>query len=374
MAYRTMSDRLFLSLLLFSLLSSCIEQFEFESSGERPVVIIEGHISDISTNEFDELFGETRYFYTKVKYAGVVKNNIDEVISGAEVELISDQNEFWDYTEDPEEPGTYYLYYSDFASQPNVEYKINVRLPNGEEYESAYDQMPTENARGEISADEISKFNFEPHSGDFVIRTIDGLDVSVQLPPTEDNDFKYYRWDFHTVWLLVAELAPRTHPAGQCWLYDIYYLDENKLLRPKGSPAKTKLFFIQTSGNQQTKFGFSVRIRQQGISKEHHQFWADLHNQEEQSELFAPPPYNIYSNIRAVGQEKEVYGFFGVVNEEYYTWFLDKEALSYAPSYIEQCLVQPPVAPAEWCRNCLNKDGIKKGERNTNIRPIWWVY
>ncbi|MEO9968021.1 MAG: DUF4249 domain-containing protein [Reichenbachiella sp.] len=338
------------------------------------MVIIEGQISDISSNEFEDLYGEERFFYTKVKYAGAVNNSLDDYISGAEVELMSDQNEFWDYTEDPDDPGTYYLYYPDFASQPNVQYRVNVRLPNGEEYQSAYDQMPADNVRGDLIADEISKPNFEPHTGDLTIKTIRGLDVSIQLPTSSNEDFNYYRWDFHTVWYLVAELSPRSHPHGQCWVDETYYLDENILQQYKNSPVKTKLFFLQTSGNQYTKFGFSVRIRQQGISKEHHQFWTDLHNQQAQSELFAPPPYNIYTNIEAVGQEREVYGFFGVVNEEYYTWFFDKSALSYSPYYIEECFVIFPTEPAEWCWECVKKDGIKKGDRITPIKPEWWVY
>ncbi|MEO9851636.1 MAG: DUF4249 family protein [Reichenbachiella sp.] len=355
-------------------LSSCIERFEFESEGEPPVVIVEGFISDISSDDYLDLFGEPRLFFVKLKYAGAVKNFIDEEISGAEVVLSNDQNEHWDYTEDVNQPGVYYLYYPMFKSEPNLKYKVNIKLENGEEYESNYDQMPNEDYRGEINVEETSKFEKVSASQDFVIKSFKGLDVNIQLPVASGDAFNYFRWDFHTTWMVVAELIPRSHPFGVCWMSETYYLDENKLAKQKGTPPNINLFFLKTSGNQSTKFGLSARIRQQGISREHHQFWADVHNQEAQADLFAPPPYNIYSNINSANPEKQAYGFFGVVNEEYYTWYFDKRALSYVPLYIEECFVVFPTEPAEWCRNCLGYDGINKGAEITNIKPDWWTF
>ncbi|MEP1778299.1 DUF4249 family protein [Reichenbachiella sp.] len=355
-------------------LSSCIERFEFNSESEPPVVIVEGFISDISSDNYLDLFGEPRLFFVKLKYAGAVKNFIDETISRAEVQLISDQNEHWDYTEDANEPGTYYLYYSSFRSEPNIKYKVNVKLENGEEYESDFDQMPSQDIRGEININETSKLQKVVVSQEHVIRSFVGVDVNIQMPASSEDSFRYFRWDFHTTWMVVAELASRSGPFGVCWMSETYNLDENVIVRKKGLPSNINLFFVRTTRNPETKFGFAVVIKQQEMSEEYYQFWTDLHNQESQAELFAPPPYNIHTNINAIGHERGTYGYFGVVNEEYYIWHLDKKALSYVPYYFDQCHVEPPLSPAEWCRNCLGYDGINKGAEITNIKPDWWTF
>lgn len=362
-------------LLTFALaLSACVEPFEFESSNERPVVIIEGYVSDVSSNDYLALYGDPRFFYVKVKYAGTVKNNLDLPISEAEVELISDQDEHWDYTENPAEPGTYYLYYPDFGSQPHVSYKVAVTLPNGEQFESEFDQMPPVDVRGELSKVETTQFRHSIRADGEVIREYKGLDVNIQMPSFADDTIRYYRWDFDVTFKLIAELIPRSHPQGVCWIDEHYRIDSNPLVRQRGEAANVNLFFLQTSGNQRTKFGYAVRIKQQAVSKKYHQFWADLQNQEKQADLFAPPPYNLFTNIHGVGQEREVYGFFGVVNEEFYNWYYDRYDLSYTPYYIEECFVVKPTDPAEWCNGCLAYGGIRKGDRITNVKPIWWTF
>lgn len=370
----TRSDQtvLFVTLIILLAISACVEPFSFDTENERPAIAIEGYISDISSMEYEKAFGEPRLFFLKLRNVSSVKNYVDEGISGAEIELISDQGESWDYTEDAEEQGTYYLFYPSFTSQPNVGYKIQVILPNGEEYESDFDQMPTHDVRGEISEEEVIKpQNVTSHDGS-VIREIKGLDVNIQMPAFKNDDIRYYRWDFHVIWKLRAELQPPSHQQGECWIDEKFDLDENVLVSQIYKPAKVNLFFLMTRGNQKTKFGYAVRIRQQAMSQQYHMFWNDIHKQQSQSELFAPPPYNIYSNLQAVGNDKQVYGFFGVVNEEYYTWFYDRYALSYDPGYIEECFVAFPMQPQSWCSNCMSWDGIKKGSGITDTEPIWW--
>lgn len=369
---RTSKMLLYFSFIL--LLSTCVEPFQFESKNERPAVIIEGYVADVSSDDFQDIFGEPRYFYVKLKYSGAVRNDLDLSITDAEVELISDQNEFWDYTEDPNEPGTYYLYYPAFGSQPNVQYKLHVILTDGQEFESEFDQMPSRNVRGEISDQETTQFNHSIRPDGAVIRKYKGLDVNIQMPSFPDDTIRYYRWDFYVTFKLIAEFIPRSHPNGVCWVDEYYKIESDALVRQRGNAANVNLFFLQTSGNQRTKFGYAVRIKQQSISKKYYQFWTDLQNQEKQADLFAPPPYNLFSNIHSVRDETEVYGFFGVVNEEYYTWFYDRYALSYTPHYIEECFVPPNWDPAEWCNNCLGYAGIRKGDRITNVKPVWWTF
>lgn len=366
--------------LIFIFLSSCIEHFEFESKNEHPALIVDGYISDVSSNEHRSMFFESRFFYAKLKYSGSVANSLDEQISNAEVELINDLNEHWDYTEDANDPGVYYLYYPSFEMVPGVQYKIKIKLENGEEYESNYDLMPHSDVRGSIEQAETTEFQYEVVSEKTSILPIPGLILSTQLPIFADSDSRYFRWTYDVAWKLVAEFSYPSVPTGVCWIGDAYLLDEYVLAEQRGESPKVDLFFLQTSGSRELKFGFSARIRQQEISARHHQFWTDIQNQAKQAELFAPPPYNIYSNINPINNDHEVYGFFGVVNEEFYTWYFDKKSLSYTPSFVEECYVPPNHEPAPWCANCMGyatgaQGGrLTKGETITTEKPKWWTF
>lgn len=367
--------------ILFStLLISCIEQFDFKTNKEQPAVIIDGFISDISSNEHKKMYGASRSFQVKLKYTSQVKNTIDQSITNAEVELKSDQNEHWDYTEDIGNPGVYTLYYPDFAAVTGVKYKIRVKLKTGEEYESEYESIPNENVRGIIDQRETTELQYEVVSGKIAIKPAAGLDIITQLPDFPDSSFRYFRWDYDVTWKLVAEFTPPSNPVGECWISDIYYYRDFELAKFKGSSPSTDLLFFQTSGHHMAKFGFSIIIRQQEISEKHYQFWSDLKSQEKQSELFAPPPFNIYSNITSSNSNSDVYGFFGVVNEEYYNWFFDKKSLSYTPLFPELCYVPPNHDPANWCGNCMcYAEGLlcgrlKLGEEITTKKPSWWAF
>ena len=367
-------------LICLSYQFSCIEHFQFEGKNEYPALIVEGYVSDVSSNDFKKMYHKSRNFYVKLKYSGTVTNTLDEKITGAEVELMSNSGESWDYTEDYSEPGTYYLYYPDFKASPNTAYKVNIKLENGDEFESEYDEVPYDNVRAEIGQKEVTEFQYEVVSSETAIKPIPGLNVNAQLPTLIDSDFRYFRWDFDVTWKLVAEFSYPSSPTGVCWIGDMYYLDDYVLAKNMGEFPSVDLFFLQTSGNREIKFGFAAIIRQQEISRNHYQFWEDLRNQEKQADLFAPPPYNIYTNLKSKNSENPVFGFFGAIDEEYYTWYFDKKSLSYAPIDLEECFVLPNHEPAPWCSDCMKyatgRTGgrLTKGETITTEKPSWWTF
>ncbi|MEO9964272.1 MAG: DUF4249 domain-containing protein [Reichenbachiella sp.] len=351
-------------------LTACVEIFEFNTSSEDRAVIIEGVFTDVSAQEYLNDFDEFRWFKVELNWASTVSNIRDEPISGAEIELASDANEFWDYTEG--EPGVYQLFYPDLKAMPGVQYRLIVRLPDGNVIESALEQLPEESQEGTISFKEKDEPQYVVEAEETVIKAVDGVEVNIEMPHTNPNATSYYRWDFYTTWLLKAARIPASSPVGICWVSEQYYLDEYRLLEVSQDQSVSDLFFLPIEGNLQVENGFSVRVRQLSISTDYFQFWKDLENQQRQSELFAPPPYNLPTNLTITDEDIDVYGYFGVGKETNYTWYMNLRDLSYVPKFSAQCFLPYALDRPAYCSNCLNYESIKFGDKITNIQPNWW--
>lgn len=350
---------------------SCVDPFKFDTSLEDRAVIIEGVFTDVSAQEYFLEFNDMRYFEIKLNWASVVTNTRDEFITGAEVELASDLNEFWDYTE--VEPGIYKLIYPELKALPGVQYGLIVTLTDSTVFSSAFESLPADSQVGKVSFTENTEPQYVFEAGETVIDVVEGVKVNIEMPEASGSETNYYRWDFLTTWILEAALIPASSPFGLCWITEQYNLDEFRLLEVKDKVATENLFFLPTTGNLEVENGFSVRIRQLAISSGYHQFWEDLQNQQDQSDLFAPPPYNLPTNLTATADHVDVYGYFGVGKETNYIWYLNLRELSYVPTFSAPCF---PVVPgddiAPYCSNCLRYEGLKFGAEITNIQPNWW--
>lgn len=354
------------------LLSACVEIFEFNTSSEDKAVILEAEISDVSALDYFAEFDELRFFEVKLKWASIVKNVRDEVISGAEVELSANGVEFWDYVET--EPGVYQLMYPDLKAEPGVQYQLTVTLPDGSVITSNLETLPSQSREGELKYVEKSEPMYVVQSGENVIDEVYGVELYMEMPEPVSEDEEYYRWDFTTTWVLKADQAKVPDPAYlTCWVTEELYYDEYRILQLKGKPARESMFFLPTEGNLFIRDGFAVVIRQTSLSTGQFNFWEDLQRQGEQSELFAPPPYNLQSNLQISADDLDVYGYFGVTREHNYTWYFDWKDMDKLPTFSDPC---NPVVPKDdfpfYCSNCMLYERIKFGDKITNIQPRWW--
>lgn len=352
-------------------LTACVEIIEFNTNSEDKAVIIEGEFTDVSALEYFAEFGEYRFFEVKLKWASEVKNVRDEPITGAEIELAADGTEFWDYTE--VEPGVYQLLHPDLKAEPGVQYQLTVNLPTGGTIVSNLEQLPDESKEGEISLKEKSEAQYVSDSGEEVIRVVDGVEVSIEIPGSSLDHNAYYRWDFQTTWVLSGSFVRGTD-VGRCWVTEQYFFDEYKLMKAKDFALSKPLFFLTVDEtNPKVEHGFAVRVRQLSLTSENYSFWLDLQKQGEQADLFAPPPFNLSTNLSATTDDLDVYGYFGVSNERNYIWYFDIKQYSNPPVFIDPCF---PIVPAPdfppHCANCLNYDGLRHNDQITNIQPRWW--
>jgi hypothetical protein len=366
-----MKKLIYITSLLIILSLSCTTIYKFEVNGVTGILVVEGFVSDVSYNDFSELPLDPRYFDVRLKITSPVTNQADEPVSDAIVFLSDDANLRWDYVEI--ENGLYRLFYDDFKVEEMVSYKLNIELTNGEQYESGFELPPRQSARGEIVYQESTSEDYKVELGETIITSLRGLDLRIQIPQDQSfSEFVYNKWDYVATYGFIAWLNPGpSDPNYKCWVSEDLFFRDYTLAKEKLIGNLHDLFFFNT-GTSRIHEGFSVLIRQQSLSENHHTFWQDLQSQKKQSELFSPPPYNPISNIYALNNDKEAYGYFGVVREQFYRWTFSKDMVSYNIVYPESlknsCNI--PLPPPS-CFDCTKFELVSRSS-STNTEPEWW--
>ena len=358
-----------LVVFLFSVIvfTSCIEQYNFKNTEVKPVLVVEGFISDVSYNESLLLPNDGRYFGIKLKYTSIVTNKYDEVIEDATVRLISDDGFYWNYSPEYLSDGFQYLLKDDnFHAEQGKKYKLQVVLSNGENYESEFQAIEEVQAIGDISFEETEITTTKYISDELELVTIKGINIFVTIPETENPN--NYRWDVLPSWVFIAPYASDASPVKTCWVTDKYYLRDFTLAKDSKGGYKQKIATIETSANERLGFEFTLFIRQQILNDETYLFWSEIKDQTNAAGLFDPPPYNVGTNMKAKGHEAEVYGFFGVTQESSKRWYFTRADLSYTVDFDIFCPSPAPPFDANYCLNCMAvSTGIP-----INTKPSWW--
>lgn len=359
-------------ILSFIIIIGCIEPYEFVVKNNKPTLVVEGYISNVSFNETLEYPSNGRYFNIKLSYTGDVINIRDEVVTNASVNLISGSGEEWNYTESSAAPGHYILHSENFAASAGETYKLQISLSGGKTYESDWERMPetAPKAIGSIGFEETTKQVYKIQAGEEVIETIQGVNVYMDLPPNELNNTTFYRWDFEPMWIYIAPLAATYEPDYKCWATNENYLSNYTLQIDHVGGYRKRLFFMETVRNERIFENFSVLVKQQAMSEGLYFFWKEMQEQVESNGFKDMPPYNLQTNIKSLDNDEKVSGYFGVINEKATRWYFNIEELSY---YVKNtlrgdCLVDYNGPPAPACLSCLE---YTNGTA-TNVEPVWW--
>ena len=128
---------------LFFIVAACVEPYHFVIPDATPSLVVEAYLSDKSYKETLTYPSDGRFFTVKLSYTSDVINTPSQEVSLAVVELHSDRNEVWKYTELTDTPGLYGLLDSLFEAEAGVRYKLHIQLPDEEIYESEWEGLPT---------------------------------------------------------------------------------------------------------------------------------------------------------------------------------------------------------------------------------------
>jgi hypothetical protein len=360
-----------LLILVLVMCFSCIEPYEFVIEEDEPALVVEGYISNVSYDETVQYPSDGRYFAVKLGYTSDVTNRRGIVAANAIVHLEDETGRQWAYTELADEPGKYLLLWKDFEAVAGRKYKLKITLPNEETYESEWETLPPPAPMGDIGFTEVEKQVYQMEAGEQVVVTIRGVNVYVEVPEQDREKPVYYRWDFDPTWIYIAPLARSSEPDYKCWASNNNYLSNYVLQMDNRGGYRKELFFMEVDRNERVFEELSVLVVQQSVSEAYYYFWKEMQEQVESGGLFETPPYNLQTNLKAVGNDRKVSGYFGVVNEEANRWYFNKEELSYnvQNTLRADCeVVYGPGGPAPSCLSCLS---YTRGEA-TNIEPEWW--
>ena len=271
-------------IIILFLFSWCIEPYDFRIINNDPTLVIESYISDKSYNESLEFPSDGRYFEVKLKRSSDVININDQVESNATVTLVNNLGEEWVYSEVPDGSGKYILFNNEFKAYNSTQYKLQINLANGEQYESSWESLPesTSKEMGDISFKEIVKQGYIYESGEEEIRDIDGIDIYVNLPENITNSPLFYRWNFKPMWIYTTSFPPRGSGSNPiCWITNNYYLSDFTLQKDNVGGYPQKLTFLKTTGNHRIYKKFSLLITQLIMSEEYFNFWNEIQEQSE---------------------------------------------------------------------------------------------
>lgn len=368
-----MKYNLTLILLVQLLFLSCVENFSFESEDEQQALIVEGFITNISYNDAAFLPMDARNFEVRLKMTSPVTNVLDRPVVYAEVKLVDDTGNCWDYTDWSINlrPGVYVLEDNDFRIQPDRMYQLQIVLGDGRRYESEFESVPAPTTPGQLITEQIVRRQLL--EDETTITDVDGLLLKYRLDPGVSSDEVTYNvWDFTTTYgYLALNNRDNSSPVRKCWMTTIYDHSQITLTDHMQPELDYELMFFDV-GHQWLPEGISLLVNQHSVSKDFYQFREDLQAQEEQSQLFAPPPYNASTNFYPVGHNFPVFGYFEVANQNVFRWIFSPEMLDFVIPYPAWMQAGCDARPPPECFNCTLASVPPRGYL-TNVKPDWWV-
>jgi hypothetical protein len=359
--------------LFFLTAAACVEPYNFVIHDTEPSLVVEAYLSDKSYTETVSYPSDGRYFTVKLSYTSDVINVRSKPISFAVVELQSDGNETWQYTESTAVAGLYELLNDGFKAKPGVRYRLRIQLPDDQVYESSWEALPVTEPppMGTIGFEEITMQKYAIQANEEVVVSVKAVRTRIELPENASGSPLFYRWTFMPHWIYIAPLSPSVVlPGHTCWATTPYYLRNYAIQKDFVGGYKKDLFSIETVRNDRIFEKFSVLIVQQAMTEPYYNFWSEMREQNQEASIVDKPPFNLATNIYSLDGERRVSGYFGVVNEQATRWYFTKNQLSYfvENTLKEDCLASYGGPPAPECFDCRQYSRADA----TNIKPSWW--
>jgi hypothetical protein len=360
-------------ILLGMLLTACIEPYDFRVEDVKPTLVVEGFISDASFNDTYAYPSDGRYFSINLSYTNDVINIRGSNVVGAQINIVDDLGGSWSYTEINEDPPRYLLLDDNFKAIEDRSYQLKIKLSNGDSYESEWTGLPEAEVAeiGDIDFIEDESLGLDYISGEEVIRNIQGMRATINLPPNNTEEAIYYKWSYDPTWIYKTPLPTyRLNSVDVCWAKNKLYLNTFDMVEDYTGGYIQNLFYMRTDGNERIYDKISVLITQQVMQKDHYFFYKELKDRASTGIIFDQLPFNLPSNIKALDNTKQVFGFFGVVKEQAKRWYFDKDELSYyvINNLAENCIKYATGTPAAECISCLDYSHGKAVAEE----PYWW--
>lgn len=325
-------------LVLLSLLKACVERYyPDEDDLKTGTLVINAHLTDNQGVQAIEISRSAPLTYPSF-----------DPESGCLAEVIREDGELRIFSES--EPG-YYLADLDAAFlQIGSSYMLHVTTPDGNEYESAFDELRP------VPAIDSMYFEVETNSFASASDTISG--IRFYLDFTYDNEeYEYIRWDLTETYEYHNSMdldyyyldpdhrispVPDSFIYGICYMtYELFQIHSMSLENLDFGHYIKKPFSFVPNDEQEQKLHhkYSLLVKQYSLGEEAFYYWNELKKtSQEQGMLFDRQPALLESNIRNVNDENEyVLGFFSMAGfTEKRAFAIEPDGLDLSP-YLNHC-------------------------------------
>lgn len=323
-----MKIKLYISLIISLLLSSCLERFDPEILGSNAsVLVVDGLITD-----------ETGPYFVKL-YQAVSLNEEPMPLEGAGVSIEDSEGPI-DFLQETA-PGIYQTTF--IQGVVGKEYRLNISF-DGKSYQSPWELLE--------KSPSIDNIYFE--SLELPTRDPDDPQRGVQFyidSQGEVEDGRFFRYEWMETWQYGVCLPSfyeyfgndtvrvTTTPLYHCWIdnpsREINVANTSGL--SKNLLAQHKLGFIEGDERRFT-IQYSLLVKQFAVDEKEHRYWKTLkETTAEQGKLFDKQPARVDGNVKNINNpEDEVVGYFSVTG-------LQQQRVKVRPRDVDSKLAEKPI-------------------------------
>ncbi|MAJ52259.1 MAG: hypothetical protein CMB82_11710 [Flammeovirgaceae bacterium] len=344
-----------LYIIIFCILTSCIDPVQLDVAGEDKFLVIVGEITN-----FEESY-KVRIFESAQQKSG--KINLTNPISNAEVKIWSQDGENVILNED--EPGQYMSKLGELVGQTGKQYYLEVKLSDGKEYRSTPEYIdqatPISNVSFEfVPEEQLNQFE------NIIIKNM--LKVFVDVELIENREETFLKWEVNGEYQFNEYRFPGPDVVNRtCYVLDNLPLGDVEILKASSNDQIdiSKIEIKSVKVNHKFASNYCFHIRQETLSLGAYDYWGKIKKiTESEGSLFENPFGRVKGNIRNVNDSNdEVMGYFSASGIAMEKAFVPSEIVnnpkSPCPTYRD-----PILGPA--CRDCLT---LKK---SSLIKPAYW--
>jgi hypothetical protein len=354
------------------ILFSCIDPINVNIDSQADHLVVDGLITDQAGPYEVKLSVTSSYFRS---------GSTDfSITSGAEMFILDDLGNIISLEE---KASGRYQTPSSFMGEVGRTYILNIALVDGRIFKSLPEKLLPNVGIDTIRVDYLTKFKLNKNN---VELGFDGMDVNIDTKTLEGNE-PFYRWRYRGTYEVKTFPENQTKKVGDmvladppecsgyipinegrgkvqvgpctcciCWIEEVNsgVLVSNATF-VQGNIRNVNVRFIE---NQDSRFSvkYHVNIEQLSLTKEAHDFWKLIAQQQDQGSLFDQPVGTLPTNLYALNDPDEfVVGYFGassIKTKSQFIYFSDIPAKK---------RLLPPIN-----RDCRALDN------STNVRPPFW--
>ncbi len=322
--------RVLITLICLACLNSCVETYEPEVGDYESSLVVDGLFSD--SDSPSRVILSTSFAYDE-----------DEVPYISDATVVIEEQNGPNHQLSEVEPGTYETNPEEFKGVIGNSYRLRIRLPDGEEYETEWAMMTAAAPIGDIT------YELETREVDEIGAPL-VRGIQFYLNTASDGDANpFYRWEWEETYIYnhpKPQYVTVTFPARKRAVFEDVPLDEFEGFNCWKSNKSTSILIESTEGLTENNvkdfplhfvddssprlyIRYSLLVKQYALDKEYHEFLRKVVEVNQTTgSLFDPIPNEIFGNVQSTSDNnRPVLGYFGVAGVSEKRIFVTREDL-----------------------------------------------